>query len=176
MKHTLHQLLVSLALVFGASAQANQQPNVLLITADALGWDSLACTGNTLPGISPNLDKLASEGILIEHCFISTPICGPSRESLYTGQFTQSSGYMGHGVQPPTWWKNAGGRGPKTSITTELKTAGYFTGCVGKHGSTACKFSMAPRGAPYQTGLGRDPSKYYAFVREFLVLRKILQA
>lgn len=168
MKRRILSILSSLTLTLVSFAETITAPNVLLITADDMGWDSLGCTGNTLPGISPNLDKLASEGILIEHCFISTPICGPSRESLYTGQFPQTSGYMGHGVQPPTWWKNAGGIRPKTSITTELKNAGYFTGCVGKHGSTACRFSMSPHGAPHQTGLGRDPAKYYEFVRGFL--------
>jgi N-sulfoglucosamine sulfohydrolase len=168
MKHHIIIALASLALPLLSFADTEQRPNVLLITADDMGWDSLGCTGNTMSGISPNLDTLASEGILIEHCFISTPICGPSRESLYTGQFPQTSGYMGHGVQPPTWWENAGGTRPSTSITTELKNAGYFTGCVGKHGSTACRFSMAPRGAPHETGLGRDPAKYYEFVREFL--------
>jgi N-sulfoglucosamine sulfohydrolase len=172
MKHWILTALASFTLVLTSLADAAQQPNVLLITADDMGWESLGCTGNTLPGISPNLDQLASEGILIDHCYISTPICGPSRESLYTGQFPQTSGYMGHGVQPPTWWKKAGGTRPKTSITTELKNAGYFTGCVGKHGSTACRFSMSPRGAPHQTGLGRDPAKYYKFVREFLAQSK----
>lgn len=172
MKYCILSVLASFVLALVSNGDTEQRPNVLLITADDMSWDSLGCTGNILAGISPNLDKLASEGILIEHCFISTPICGPSRESLYTGQFPQSSGYMGHGVQPPTWWKNAGGKRPKTSITTELKNAGYFTSCVGKHGSTACKFSMAPQGAPYQTGMGRDPSKYYAFVREFLAQAK----
>ena len=77
MKHHIIIALASLALSLLSFADTEQRPNVLLITADDMGWDSLGCTGNTMSGISPNLDTLASEGILIEHCFISTQICGP---------------------------------------------------------------------------------------------------
>src|SRR6266508_5720793 len=55
------------------------RPNILFITADDLGYDSLGCTGCPLPDISPNLDRLASQGLLIDHCHVATPVCGPSR-------------------------------------------------------------------------------------------------
>ena len=148
--------------------KASARPNVLLITADDLGWDSLGCTGNPLKGLSPNLDRLASEGLLIQHCHIATPICGPSRHALYTGQYPQSSGYLGHGVQPPKWWKAQDHDVVRKSITSRLHDAGYLTGCVGKHGSDWCKFSVPPFGANQQTGMGRNPEKYYQFVRDFL--------
>ncbi|MEO0415814.1 MAG: sulfatase-like hydrolase/transferase, partial [Verrucomicrobiota bacterium] len=139
---------------------AKERPNVLLITADDLGWDSLGCTGNTLPNITPNIDKLANEGILIENGHIVTPICGPSREAIYTGLYPQNSGYIGHGAQPPKWWKNLGKTAPETSITTQLSKAGYLTGLIGKHGSTACKFNTPVAGANETTGMGRNPAKY----------------
>lgn len=149
-----------------------QRPNVLLITADDMGWDSLGCTGNPIENITPHLDQLAAEGLLIEHGHITTPICGPSRESLYTGLYPQSSGYMGHGVQPPSWWLKTGGKKPKTSISTQLKDAGYITGLVGKHGSTACRFTEPAHGRNEHTGMGRNPQKYFDYVRRFLAKAK----
>jgi hypothetical protein len=153
-------------------AKNDDRPNVLIITADDLGWDSLGCTGNPLPRLSPHVDKLASQGLLIEHAFIATPICGPSRQALYTGQYPQRSGFMGHGVQPPRWWKESAPKSPKQSITTLLHEDGYLTGLVGKHGSDLCRFSVPPHGSNTETGMGRNPDKYYQFVRSFFALAK----
>ena len=107
--------------------------------------------------------------MFIEHGFIATPICGPSRQALYTGQFPQRNGYMGHGVQPPRWWKN---QGATTSITARLHDAGYLTGLIGKHGSNWCRFSVPSHGSNADTGMGRNPEKYAAFVRNFLTQAK----
>ncbi|MHC4251608.1 MAG: sulfatase-like hydrolase/transferase [Planctomycetota bacterium] len=147
-------------------------PNVLLITADDMSWDSLGCTGNGLAGLSPNLDRLAAEGLLIENCHIVTPICGPSRHALYTGQYPQRTGYMGHGRQQPRWWKALGRTVSKRSIASDLHAKGYLTGVVGKHGSAWCRFSVPPFAGSSETGMGRDPSKYRSFVRGFLARAK----
>jgi N-sulfoglucosamine sulfohydrolase len=149
------------------AAEKSPAPNIILITADDLGYDSLGCMGNPLKGLSPHLDQFAKEATIYENCFITTPICGPSRNSLYTGTHPTTNGYMGHGVQPPTWWRKKGKSFPKTSITTSLRDHGYLTGIVGKHGSSVCKFDMQ-WGSLEQTGFGRDPSKYADFVRQFL--------
>src|SRR5262245_48929918 len=61
------------------------RPNILFITADDMSFDSLGCTGCALADISPNLDRLARQGLLIEHCHIATPVCGPSRAAFITG-------------------------------------------------------------------------------------------
>ncbi|MDD7984953.1 sulfatase [Lentisphaera marina] len=156
---------------FYCLSSEQNRPNIILITADDLSWDSLGCMGNPINGLTPNLDKMATDGLLIEHCFISTPICGPSRTALYTGRHPHSSGYMGHGVQPPTWWKKNGGKFPKTSITSELRKSGYLTGIVGKHGTSVCKFDE--KFCDYQqTGFGRDANKYAAFVKDFFTRAK----
>lgn len=166
---TKYITILTCLMILNFSLRADEvPPNVLLITADDMSWDSLGCTGNLLPGLSPNIDKLAAEGFLIETCHIATPICGSSRQALYTGQLPQTSGYMGHGIQPPKWWRAEGRTVSKKSIASDLYNNGYFTGNVGKHGSSWCKFSVPPFGKNSQTGMGRDPEKYYAFVREFL--------
>ena len=151
---------------------SSQKPNILLITADDLGWNSLGCMGNELKGLSPNLDRLASEGLLIKHGYVATPICGPSRQALYTGQFPQSNGFMGHGIQPPKWWKSTRTNTGTQSITSQLLDHGYFSGMIGKHGSQWCRFSLPPHGENEQTGMGRNPKKYFAFTRKFLAQAK----
>ncbi|MHC5055348.1 MAG: sulfatase-like hydrolase/transferase [Planctomycetota bacterium] len=161
-------LAVALPVSASATAEGEPPPNVLLITADDMGWDSLGCTGNTLGGLSPNLDRLAAEGILIDNCHIVAPICGPSRHGLYTGQYPQRTGYMGHGRQPPRWWKAMRRTVARRSIASDLAGQGYLTGVVGKHGSAWCRFSVPPFASSSETGMGRDPSRYHAFVRGFL--------
>ena len=91
-KYILSVLLLLNILSLGGLVKAGPEeyPNILLITADDLGWDSLGCMGNELTGLTPNLDRLAAEGLLLTHGFVATPICGPSRQALYTGRHPQS--------------------------------------------------------------------------------------
>ena len=156
------------SLLITSWAKLKKYPNILLITADDLGWNSLGCTGNSLTGISPHLDNLAREGILIENCHIATPICGPSRHALYTGQFPHRTGYLGHGKQPPRWWLELKRIPVKKSITSVLHDYGYVTGLIGKHGTDWCSFSTSPAGSNVDTGMGRNPEKYFTFAREFM--------
>ena len=149
-----------------------KKPNILLLTADDLGWDSLGCMGNPLPGLTPHLDELAAEGLLIKHAYVATPICGPSRQSIYTGIFPQQSGFMGHGVQPPLWWRVEGRKVIKKSITSHLLDHEYLTGLIGKHGSEWCRFSVPPRGQNIETGMGRNPQDYIEFTQDFILRAK----
>jgi N-sulfoglucosamine sulfohydrolase len=163
------RFLVPLALILACGIHlTGKRPNVLMLTADDLGWDSLGCMGNPLPGLTPNLDRLAGQGLLIKRAYVSTPICGPSRQTLYTGLHPQSSGFLGHGVQPPAWWRAEGRTTQRRSITSLLLDAGYLTGMIGKHGSEWCRFSLPAHGQNHQTGMGRDPARFLAFARTFL--------
>ena len=165
---TFKFLFLSAFILLNTFESSGGRPNVLLLTADDLGWDSLGCMGNSLPGLSPNLDRLASEGILIRHAYVASPICGPSRQAIYTGQFPQRSGFMGHGIQPPNWWRKKERKIIRESITSHLKAHGYLTGLIGKHGSEWCRFSVPPRGRNVETGMGRNPQKYIDFTRAFI--------
>jgi len=68
------------------------QPNILLIMTDQQRFDSLGCYGFEAAH-TPNLDQLATDGALFEHCYVNNPICTPSRSSLMTGKHLP-----GHGV------------------------------------------------------------------------------
>ena len=122
------------ASAFGANPSRAQRPNILFITADDMGYDSLGCTGCRLPEITPNLDGLARQGLLIDHCHIATPVCGPSRAAWITGTWPHHNGVMGHYNQPPRWF----GPSPITTNLPELlrSQGGYYTGVICKNPTT----------------------------------------
>lgn len=71
--------------------------NVLFIMCDQLRWDYLSCTGH--PHLhTPNIDKLASRGVLFDRAYVQSPICGPSRMSFYTGRYVSSHGSTWNGI------------------------------------------------------------------------------
>ncbi len=63
----------------------NRNPNIVLIMTDQQRWDSLGCYGCEAIE-TPNLDRLAAEGVRYDRCYVSNPICTPSRASLMTGK------------------------------------------------------------------------------------------
>jgi arylsulfatase A-like enzyme len=103
-----------------------QRPNIILLVTDDQRWDALGAYGNAVIQ-TPNIDRLAEEGVLFENMFVTTSICAPSRATIMTGQYPSR-----HGV-----------RDFKTSLTREqlrqtymgqLKDAGYRVGFIGKWG------------------------------------------
>ena len=66
--------------------------NLLLITADDLTWSSVGFMGCSLPGLTPNVDRLAASGVVFEHGCTQTTVCMPSRQSLMTGRYPGNSG------------------------------------------------------------------------------------
>jgi N-sulfoglucosamine sulfohydrolase len=146
-----------------ASAADARRPNILFITADDMSFDSLGVTGCKLPNISPNLDRLARDGLLIDHCHIATPVCGPSRAAFITGTWPQRNGVMGHYNQPPKWF----GPSPiKTNLPELLRAqGGYYTGVICKN-PTAQGWDF--EATHLDTGLGRDPSKYEQLTKTFI--------
>ncbi len=161
----LLSILVGIAMsVSVAGAEANSRPNILLITADDMNYDSPGCMGSPLPGITPNLDRLAAEGILFTRCYNTSTICGPSRASLLSGLYPQSNGNMGHGRQPPGFWKDAHPGFEPPSVTTLLRDAGYFTALLDKSATRNCKWDYTRN--HWQTHAGRDPRKFYEYTKE----------
>jgi len=77
--------LVLLLAIFGL-ANAQEKPNIILISADDLGWSDIGCYGSEVQ--TPNLDKLAEEGMRFTQ-FHNTSKCFPSRACLLTGVYAQ---------------------------------------------------------------------------------------
>lgn len=126
-------LLVSSALPPLLADQASG-PNVILIFIDDMGWGDFSCFGNE-DAKTPNIDRLAAEGIAFEHFYVNSPICSPSRVAISTGQYPQRwkiTSYLAH--------RNANAqRGvadwldPKAPMLAKfLQEAGYATGHFGK--------------------------------------------
>ncbi len=94
-------------------------PNLVLIMADDLGFETLGCYGGQQYD-TPRLDRLAAGGMQFDHCY-STPLCTPSRVQLMTGRYNHRN-YLAFGMLP---------RG-ETTFAHLLREAGYATCVVGK--------------------------------------------
>ncbi len=111
--------------------QTAKKPNIILIYADDLGYGDLGCYGH--PTIrTPNLDRMAAEGMRFTQFYSAAEVCTPSRTALLTGRYPIRSG-MCHN-QFRVLRNHASGGLPKDEITIAelLKTVGYRTGMVGK--------------------------------------------
>ena len=98
-------------------------PNVVLILADDMGWGDLGSYGNTVIK-TPNLDRLATEGVRFTTFYVPAPICAPSRAGLMTGRLP---GRTGIPWNPPDKLHD-----DEVVIAEVLKARGYATGMVGK--------------------------------------------
>lgn len=72
----------------GASSEASEKPNIIMILIDDMGWGDFSCFGNK-DASTPNMDRMASEGIRFGQFYVNSPICSPSRCALTTGQYPQ---------------------------------------------------------------------------------------
>jgi arylsulfatase A-like enzyme len=103
--------------------EREQQPNILFVYSDQHRADVLGCAGNSVVA-TPNLDRLASEGMRFEQAWTESPICQPARTSLLTGQFPTAHGILGNFGEEsqPSW----------DTFPRALQQAGYETAVVGK--------------------------------------------
>ncbi len=90
--HILNRLLIihvaSSALLFSETHAAQPRPNFIMVFIDDMGWGDFSCFGNQ-NAQTPNVDRLASEGIRYSQFYVNSPICSPSRCALTTGQYPQ---------------------------------------------------------------------------------------
>ncbi len=103
------------------SCSPHELPNIILISADDLGWSDLGCYGSEIK--TPNIDLLASQGMRFTQ-FHNTSKCFPSRACLLTGVYAQQNGYARTYTEP---LKNA------VTLGEVLREAGYITLWSGKH-------------------------------------------
>lgn len=135
MNNFLKYGLIGLGLhnLFSCARVDNQQtpPNIILIVADDLGYNDLGCYGAKRIK-TPNIDKLANNGIRFTNHYAGTSVCAPSRCSLITGLTTGNSQIRGNLQWEPY------GQFPlaenTTTIATKLKEAGYTNAIIGKWG------------------------------------------
>jgi arylsulfatase A-like enzyme len=121
-------------------ARAARKPNIVYIMADDLGIGHLGCYGQELIK-TPNIDRIAAEGLRFTQCYSGSTVCAPSRSCLMTGQHTghttvrsnSAPGPGGGAVKAPGGWRLPL-QAEDVTVAEVLKRAGYATGMFGKWG------------------------------------------
>jgi iduronate 2-sulfatase len=120
----LSSLAIALILSGGSLKAEGERPNVLFIMSDDLN-NSLGCYGHPLVK-SPNIDRLAARGVRFERAYCQYPLCGPSRNSLLTGLYPNSTGiHQNSQIFRQTIPK-------QISLPQAFRLDGYFAGRIGK--------------------------------------------
>ncbi len=130
----LTRLFPVLLLLMGAGVTSAAKPNVIMVFIDDMGWGDLSCFGNR-DAKTPNIDRLASEGLIFEQFYVNAPICSPSRCALTTGQYPQRwriTSFLNNRAENERrgvaqWLDPAAPTLPRL-----LKESGYATGHFGK--------------------------------------------
>lgn len=136
------------------------KPNIILINCDDLGYGDLGCYGSERND-TPNLDKLAADGLRFTDFYMASPVCSASRAAMMTGCYSQRIGFADCQVLGPGQGK---GLNPKeTTIAKQLKQAGYDTKIIGKwHCGDQPEFLPTNHGfdeyfgIPYSNDMGRQ--------------------
>ncbi len=103
-------------------APAVKRPNVLFLFPDQMRAQAMGCMGN--PDVrTPNLDSLASEGLLFRNHFANSPVCCPARAIILTGKYAHANGMVANDLRL---------RESETSVAELFSESGYRTGFVGK--------------------------------------------
>ncbi|WP_165247273.1 sulfatase family protein [Paludisphaera soli] len=150
MKHLSASLLVLLAvgpLVARADVPPpGDRPNIVVFFSDDQGYGDLGCYGSK-DLRTPNIDRMAAEGLRFKSWYSAAPVCSPSRAALLTGRSPQGAGVPGNVSSYPG---KPGMPPEQITIAERLKPLGYATAAVGKW-----HLGSAPGAAPNDQGFGR---------------------
>lgn len=103
-------------------AQRQERPNILLITADDMNWNSVGVYNCPVPETTPNIDRLASEGIQFDHAYVPLAMCTPSRQIMLSGNHSHQTMTRG--------FTELERLGP--ALPDILKDAGYYIANINK--------------------------------------------
>ncbi|MGJ8657497.1 MAG: sulfatase family protein [Akkermansiaceae bacterium] len=119
----LHLLTTTLIILTSYVFAETEKPNIVIILGDDISANNIGCYGSENPNTTPNIDKLANEGVQFTNMFVSEAICAPARAELYTGLTPYKNGVTAnHG-------KTKKGT---LSIVQHLEALGYRVGLSGK--------------------------------------------
>ena len=105
-----------------AAQKSAKRPNIVFVFADQMRAHAMGCMGNKQV-ITPHLDKLASEGVLVTNAISCQPVCSPYRAQLMTGRYGHSTGVIHNDIRLPD---------SEIIISELMKKQGYATGYIGK--------------------------------------------
>jgi len=136
---TRREFLAAVAGTAAAAAAPVPRPNVVFLLLDDLGWKDFGCYGNTFHE-TPNLDRLAREGVRFTNAYAACPVCSPTRAALMTGNYPARL-HLTDWIPGRKQWPAAKLLTPQfeqqlplpeTTIAEALKPLGYRTASVGK--------------------------------------------
>ncbi|MBI3279624.1 MAG: sulfatase [Acidobacteria bacterium] len=119
----------ALAGAAAARGQQGRKPNFVMIFADDLGYGDVGCYGNKYQ--TPNLDRMAAEGVRFTDFYVPMPFCAPSRAALLTGRYPFRCG-MTSNPAPDGGINDLGLAASEITIAEMLKPLGYSTMAIGK--------------------------------------------
>lgn len=143
----LRSCLVFIFMISGVAVILAEPVNVVVIVVDDLGYADLSCIGLADDVRTPNMDRLAAEGIRFTNAYATAPICNASRIALMTGRYQQ---------RQATYWYSGPGlhRTDFPTLAETLKDAGYATAYVGKFHHSSQSDGPDGRGFPLNHGFG----------------------
>jgi len=148
--------------------QEAQQPNIVMVLADDLGWAQVGCYGSYYYE-TPNIDLIATEGMRFTNAYAAAPVCSPTRASIMTGKyparlhltnFLSGNGDKGKPLAVPSWQKHLPLQ--EKTVAEVLKEKGYATALFGKWHLSIDK--TPPKSLPY------NPTKQ-GFDEEFVTYK-----
>ncbi len=98
------------------------RPNIVFVFSDQQRWDTLGCYGQPLE-VTPNLDRMAGQGVRFENAFTPQPVCGPARSCLQTGKYAAETGCFRNAIALPE---------KERTIAHQFSEAGFEVGYIGK--------------------------------------------
>ena len=105
---------------------ATTRPNILFIMADDHAWQAVSAYNESRHLIqTPNIDRLAREGMRFDRCLVNNSLCGPSRASIITGTYSNINGFYNNNI-------NSRFDGSQITFPKLLQQAGYQTAIIGK--------------------------------------------
>ena len=120
---TISQLIfVALITLTFSCNQSDEQPNILYIMSDDHAAHAVSAYGS-LVNKTPNIDRLATEGVRFDQMMVTNSICAPSRATLLTGKFNHQNGFIQNGYSFD---------GSQQTFPKLLQEAGYETAIIGK--------------------------------------------
>jgi len=159
--HLKKGVLSILLLLLVSSAAQSQRPNIIYIMTDDMGYGDLSGYGRK-DYLTPNLDKLASQGMRFVNAYAAAPLCTPTRTAFMTGRYPARTP-VGL-IEPLTGDKADSAFGLTTdypSIATLMKAAGYQTALIGKwHLGTLSQHSPVKNGFDYFFGFHAGAADY----------------
>ena len=140
MRPVIQLLSVIILIISIQNSFAAEKPNIVFVLADDLGWSELGCYGNTFHE-TPNLDRMAKEGMRFTQAYAAAPVCSPYRAALLTGYYPARLGITDY-LRPDS--DEHLSHDLKT-LPEALKKLGYKTGMIGKWHLSGYKYHGAKK-------------------------------